>query len=75
MGGLQLDLEPRRAQVYVDGLYVGLVDQFKGYYYHLDVPAGRHHVEIITRDYDPLIVDVTVSPDRTTTYRASLNRR
>src|SRR5262245_15058069 len=29
-GGLQLDVEPRRALVYVDGLLAGTVDQFKG---------------------------------------------
>ncbi len=74
-GGLQLDVEPRRAQVYMDQFYVGIVDQFSGYYQHLDVPAGLHHFEFVASDYDPLIVDIMVSPGRTTTYRAWLNRR
>jgi hypothetical protein len=73
-GGLQLDVEPRRALVYVDGWYVGVVDDLSGYYRHLDTVAGRHIIEIVAPDYEPLIVDVTVSPGRTTTYRNSLTR-
>ena len=73
-GGLQLDVEPRRALVYLDGVLAGTVDQFKGYFEHLETIAGVHVVEFIAADYDPLIATVTVTPDRTTTYRASLNR-
>jgi len=73
-GGLQLDVEPRRAFVYLDGILVGTVDQFKGYFQHLETAAGFHVVEFIAPDYDPLIAEVTVAPDRTTTYRASMNR-
>jgi hypothetical protein len=74
-GGLQLDVEPRRALVYVDGRFVGAVDAFSGYYHHLDLPAGVHRVELLAPGYDPLLVDVAVSPDRTTTYQGALNRR
>jgi len=75
MGGLQLDVEPRRARVYVDGWFVGVVDEFSGYYHHLDLAAGPHRIELIASDYDPLLVEVAVSPGGTTTYRGSLNRR
>lgn len=73
-GGLQLDVDPRRALVYVDGLFAGIVDDFSGYYHHLEVSAGLHTIEIIAPGYEPLIVSVTVSPERTTTYRGTLNR-
>lgn len=73
-GGLQLDVEPRDAFVYLDGVLVGTVDRFKGYFEHLETTAGFHLVEFVAADYDPLIATVTVAPDRTTTYRASLNR-
>jgi len=73
-GGLQLDVEPRRAFVYLDGVFVGTVDRFKGYFQHLETAAGFHIVEFIAPDYDPLIAGVTVAPSTTTTYRASLNR-
>jgi len=73
-GGLQLDIEPRRALVYVDGWYVGLVEQFSGYYRHLDIDAGSHTIEILATDYEPLTFDIAISPGRTTTYRGSLQR-
>ena len=71
-GGVQLDLEPRRAQVFVDGVYTGLVDDFTGYYQHLTLPAGRHGIEVFTPGYLPMIFEVMVVPDRTITYRRSL---
>jgi hypothetical protein len=73
-GGLQLDIEPRRALVYVDGWYVGFVDQFSGYYRHLDLAAGSHTIEILATDYEPLAFDIAIAPGRTTTYRGSLQR-
>jgi hypothetical protein len=72
LGGVQLALEPRRAQVFVDGMYAGLVDDFAGYYRHLPLPAGNHRIEVFAPGYQPLIFDVTVVPDRTITYRQSL---
>jgi len=74
VGGLQLDVDPRRAQVYVDGLYVGLVDEFSGYYHHLDLPAGLHLIEIFEPGFQPLIFEIVVPPGRTTTYRGALTR-
>jgi len=73
-GGLQLDIEPRRALVYVDGWYVGVADQFSGYYRHLAIGAGSHTIEILATEYEPLAFDVAISPGRTTTYRGSLQR-
>ena len=72
VGGLQLDVEPRQALVYVDGLFVGLVDNLRGYYHHLDVGAGWHVVEVVAPDYEPLITTVAIAPGQTTTYRGSL---
>jgi hypothetical protein len=73
-GGLQLDVEPRRALVYVDGVLAGTVDQFKGYFQHLETSAGFHVLTFLTADYEPLTVGVTVVPNTTTTYRGFLNR-
>ena len=73
-GGLQLDVDPRRALVYADGWPMGIVESFSGYYNHLDLPAGLHQIEIVAPDYEPLAVEVIVTPGRTTTYRGTLNR-
>jgi hypothetical protein len=74
LGGVQLDIDPRRAQVYVDGVYTGLVSDFSGYYHHLDLVAGPHVVTIVAADYEPLVLQLTVSPGRTLTHRATLMR-
>ena len=73
-GGLQLDVQPWGAQVYVDGAYVGLVKSFTGYYSPLGLVPGPHVITIVALDYDPLTFDVVVSPGRTTTYRGTLSR-
>jgi hypothetical protein len=73
-GGLQLDVEPRQALVYVDGWFMGVVDDFKSYFKHLDLYAGPHVIELLAPGYDPLIADIVVTPGRTTTYRMLLNR-
>jgi hypothetical protein len=72
-GGVQLDVQPWRAQVYVDGTYVGVVRDFTGYYHHLEVGAGPHVIAIVTPDYEPLVFDLFVSPGRVTTYHGTLS--
>lgn len=71
-GGLQLDVLPWRARVYLDGVFVGRVDDFTGYYRHLNAAAGSHDVVIVETGYEPLVLRVLVQPGRTTTFRATL---
>jgi hypothetical protein len=73
LGGVQLDVMPWRSSVYVDGALVGRVEEFKGYYQHLDLGAGPHQIAIVERGYETLVIDVVVTPGRTITYRATLN--
>ncbi|MGH9255274.1 MAG: hypothetical protein ACRD3C_11985 [Vicinamibacterales bacterium] len=73
-GGVQLDIQPWRAQVYVDGSYMGLVSDFTGYYHPLELVAGPHAIAIVAPDYDPLTLEVLVSPGSTTTFRGALTR-
>jgi hypothetical protein len=72
-GGLQLDVEPRRTQVYVDGFYAGLVGDFSGYYKHLELPAGPHRLDLVETGYLPQTVGVVITPGRTTTFRSTLS--
>ena len=75
VGGVQLDVLPWSAEVYVDGELAGRVEEFRGYYHHLEIAAGPHVISIVKPGYDPLTVDVVVVPGRTVTYRATLSRR
>jgi hypothetical protein len=73
-GGVQLDVQPWRSQVYVDGTYAGIVEDFKGYYNHLELTAGPHVITIVAADHNPLTLEITITPGRTITHRATLNR-
>jgi hypothetical protein len=71
-GGVQLDIQPWSAEVYVDGAAIGRVEQFRGYYQHLTLPAGPHIIAVVAPGREPLIVGVTVIPGRVVTQRGSL---
>jgi PEGA domain-containing protein len=73
-GGLQIDIQPWSAEVYVDGARAGRVEQFRGYYQHLDLPAGPHTIALVANGYEPMVFGVMVMPGKTITYRATLQR-
>ena len=45
-GALRLKVKPVEASVYVDGYYVGVVDDFDGVFQRLRLEPGPHHLEI-----------------------------
>ena len=45
-GGLRITGAPRDAQVFADGYYVGIVNDFDGVFQHVNLEAGPHHIEI-----------------------------
>jgi len=73
-GGVQLDVQPWSADVFVDGALAGRVEQFRGYYQHLVLPGGPHIISIVADGYEPLVFAVTVVPGKTITHRAALLR-
>jgi PEGA domain-containing protein len=71
-GNLRLDIEPRDAQVYIDGAYAGLVDDFDGVFQSLRLEAGEYHVEVVLPGFESLDFDVRIFPGEKTTYRGDL---
>jgi hypothetical protein len=69
-GGVRITGAPRDAQVFADGYYVGLVNDFDGIFQHVNLEAGAHHIEIEWGGYEPIAFDVYVRPGETTTFRA-----
>ena len=45
-GSARLQISPRNAQVYIDGRFVGLVDDFDGSFQQLHVEAGQHQLQV-----------------------------
>jgi hypothetical protein len=72
LGKLRLDIDQRDAEVYIDGYYAGVIDDFDGRLQGLRLEAGNYQVEVALPGFAPLQFDVHVSPGRTTTYRGSL---
>jgi hypothetical protein len=69
-GGVRIVDAPRDAQVFADGYYVGIVDDFDGVFQHMNLEPGEHHIEIQVSGEEPLAFDVTVQPGQTITLRA-----
>ena len=60
-------IRPRDAQVFVDGYYAGLVDDFDGTFQSAAARTGGHKIEIHMPGFEDLELDVHVQPGRTIT--------
>lgn len=69
-GGVRIVGAPEDAQVFADGYYVGVVDDFDGRFQHLNLTAGPHRIEIRLAGRPPIAFDVNVQPGETITLRA-----
>lgn len=73
-GSLRLKVKPREGSVFVDGYFVGRVDEFDGIFQRLHVESGPHRVEIRADGYEPLTFEIRLQPGRTITYTGELKR-
>ena len=48
---VRLEVKPKEAEVYVDGFYAGIVDDFDGTFQRLRVPPGEHELELWLEGY------------------------
>ena len=73
-GFLRLKVRPRDAQVYVDGYYVGIVDEFDGVFQRLRLEEGPHQIEIRHPAYLPLELEVLIVTGEKVTFEGELYR-
>ena len=73
-GGVSFDIQPYDAAIYVDGDYVGTVEDFGPYAAPLTLPVGRHHIDLESRGFAPLSFDITVVPRQVIPYQGTLPR-
>jgi hypothetical protein len=71
-GGVRIKGADRNAQVFADGYYVGIVDDFDGTFQHLNLEGGAHRIEIRSPNAPPIAFDVNVQPGQTITYHADI---
>ena len=74
-GALRLNVKPGHAQVFVDGYFVGSVDDFDSTLQRLRLEEGPHKIEIQAAGYEPLIFHVRIRIGDTITYRGELRPR
>jgi len=72
-GDVKFDVTPKDAEIYADGFYAGLVDDFDGSQ-HLQLAPGRHHVVLKMQGYETIEVDLTIDSAGDITYRATLRK-
>jgi hypothetical protein len=62
-GAVRIEVTPREAEVYVDGYYAGIVDDFDGTFQRLRVTPGPHEIVVRHDGYHNFREAVYLSPD------------
>jgi len=62
MGALDLDVSPGRTQVYLDGQYIGVADQYDGWPSYLWLERGTYDIVFYLNGYETLARQVSVHP-------------
>lgn len=71
-GGIRLQVNPKKATVYVDGYFVGEVNDFDGSSQRLALDAGVHKIEVRAPGFETLAIDVNILRQETIRYRGAL---
>ena len=71
---VRLDVTPHDAEVYVDGYYAGIVDDFDGMLQRLRVEPGQHEITIYHDGYRPVHQRVYLTRDRTFKIKQELEK-
>ncbi len=68
-GAVRIEVNPKSSreeiQVYVDEAHAGVVNDFDGIFQRLNLPAGKHEIEIRLGGYQTLRMAIFVSPGNT----------
>ncbi|HLG53806.1 MAG TPA: PEGA domain-containing protein [Vicinamibacterales bacterium] len=71
-GGVSFDVAPSNAQVSVDGVFVGTVEEFSGTSEPLALAPGNHYLEVRLPGYRTANIDVTIVAGEVTPYQGAL---
>src|SRR5436189_1639896 len=71
---IRLEVKPKEAEVYVDGYYAGVVDDFDGTFQRLRVEPGEHEIELYLDGHRTVRQKVYLTPDNTFKIRYTMER-
>lgn len=73
-GSVRVQVQPRHAEVFVDGYFAGHVDDFDGAFQRLNLGPGEHEVQVFLDGYRTVRERLYVLPGRSYRIRSSLER-
>ena len=62
---MKTEVTPKQTEVYVDGYYAGIADDFDGVFQGLDTSPGGHAVTLSLDGYRTITRNIYVRPDST----------
>jgi hypothetical protein len=62
---LRIEVTPRDAEVYIDGYYAGIVDDFDGVFQRLRVPPGDHEIALYLSGFRSVTQHLYLPPETT----------
>ena len=65
-------MNPKEAQVTVDGYFVGVIDDFDGMSQRLALEEGPHKIEITAPGFEPFTLEVNILREQTIKYKGTL---
>ena len=71
---VRLEVKPKEAEVYVDGYYAGIVDDFDGVFQRLHAPPGEHEITLYLDGYRTVRQRLYLSADHTTKVTYTMER-
>jgi hypothetical protein len=71
---VRIEVTPREAEVFVDGYYAGIVDDFDGVFQRLRLPPGQHELTLYREGFRTVHQTVYLSVDSTFRVRYTMER-
>src|SRR3954466_11895178 len=71
---VHFEVTPRQAEVYVDGYYAGVVDDFDGTFQRLRVEPGEHEIELYLEGHRTVRQKVYLAQDKTFRVKYEMER-
>jgi PEGA domain len=71
-GGITFEITPGTAEVYIDGNFVGVVDDFSPTARPLTLSPGRHRIEVRAPGYETIVLDSDVPAAQVVPYRGTM---
>jgi hypothetical protein len=71
-GALSLLTTPQNAQVFVDGFYVGIVEEFGSSGRPMSLTAGAHRIDLRAPGYETLSFNIMIEPNDIVRYRGEM---